>query len=126
MSTEPINEPGDSEQADRRQQAQPGPNSPDPKPAAEHRTIKRPFHDRMITGAAAGIAAYLDVDPTIVRVGFVALLLFGGAGLPLYVAAWLLIPEEGFGQSIAMDLLDHAKALFGSPSHAGRAGERRN
>jgi phage shock protein C len=72
----------------------------------------------MITGTAAGIAAYLDLDPTVVRVVFVALLLFGGAGLPLYLAAFLLIPEDGAEQSIAMDLLDHARHLFGAPSHA--------
>jgi phage shock protein C len=112
MTTEPSKEtePDNSE---------PEPQ-PEPQPdAAMHRTIMRPFHRRMITGAAEGIANYLDLDPTIVRVIFVALLLLGGAGLPLYVAAWLLIPDEGSEQSIAMDLLDHAKTLFGSPIHAG-------
>jgi phage shock protein PspC (stress-responsive transcriptional regulator) len=105
MSTEPN--------TDTRTEPEPGPA------AAMHRTIKRPFHGRMITGAASGIAAYLDLDPTIVRVIFVAILLFGGAGVPLYLAAWLLIPDEGSEQSIAIDLLEHAKALFGPPSHAG-------
>jgi phage shock protein PspC (stress-responsive transcriptional regulator) len=96
------------------------PESGTPEPAAAaHRTMTRPFHGRMITGAASGIAAYLDLDPTIVRVAFVALLILGGAGLPLYLAAWMLIPEEGAEQSIAMDLLDHARALFGPPTHAG-------
>ena len=71
----------------------------------------------MFTGTAAGIASYLGMDPTIVRVIFVALCLMGGAGLPLYVAAWLLIPEEGAHQSIAADLIGHARASFG-PSHA--------
>jgi phage shock protein PspC (stress-responsive transcriptional regulator) len=82
------------------------------------RTIRRPFHDRIITGTAAGIAAYLDLDPTIVRIAFVALIVLGGAGLPLYLAAFVLIPEQGADQSIAMDLLDHARHLFGAPSHA--------
>jgi phage shock protein C len=108
MTTEPSKE------------TDPDNSEPEPQPdAAMHRTIMRPFHRRMITGAAEGIANYLDLDPTIVRVIFVALLLLGGAGLPLYVAAWLLIPDEGSEQSIAMDLLDHAKTLFGSPTHAG-------
>jgi phage shock protein PspC (stress-responsive transcriptional regulator) len=112
MSTEPIRDTGKQTEPD------PDTTEPDP-PAAVQRAITRPFHGRMITGAASGIAAYLDLDPTIVRVGFVALLVFGGAGIPLYLAAWLLIPDEGSERSIAMDLLDHAKALFGAPAHAG-------
>ena len=44
---------------------------------------------------AGGIARHLDIDPIIVRVGFVVLTFFGGVGLLLYVALWLLVPEEG-------------------------------
>ena len=51
------------------------------------------------------------------RVAFAALCLFGGAGLPLYLAAWLLIPEQGAHQSIAADLIGHARAGFGA-NHA--------
>ena len=54
------------------------------------------------------------IDPTIARVGFVALCLMGGAGLPLYLAAWLLIPEEGSDHSIGAHLLEHAKTAFGA------------
>ena len=80
---------------------------------APDRPLFRP-HDRgMLTGTAAGIASYFGVDPTIVRVAFVALAVLGGAGLPLYLAAWLLIPEEGADHSIAAHLLGHARATFG-------------
>jgi phage shock protein PspC (stress-responsive transcriptional regulator) len=65
------------------------------------RTISRPAHDRMLGGVAAGIARYLDVDVTIVRILFAVLALFGGAALPIYLAGWLLIPEDGADQSIA-------------------------
>ncbi len=70
----------------------------------------RPFHrlreGRMVAGVAAGAAEYLDVDVVIVRIVFVALTLMGGLGLPLYVAAWLLVPEEGADETIADGLLD--------------------
>jgi phage shock protein PspC (stress-responsive transcriptional regulator) len=38
----------------------------------------------------------------------VALTLLGGAGVPLYVAAWLLIPEEGSEVAIAGEILSHS------------------
>lgn len=61
----------------------------------------RPTEDRMLAGVAAGIAQYLDVDPTLIRIAFAVLTLFGGAAVLVYLAGWLLIPEEGSDQSIA-------------------------
>jgi phage shock protein PspC (stress-responsive transcriptional regulator) len=62
----------------------------------------------MLAGVAAGVADYFEVDATLVRIGFVALTLLGGAGVPLYVAAWLLIPEEGSEVAIAGEVLGHS------------------
>jgi phage shock protein PspC (stress-responsive transcriptional regulator) len=73
--------------------------SPRPQP------ICRPAHDRMLAGVAAGLADYLNIDATIVRIVFAVLAVAGGAGVPLYLAGWLLIPEEGAEQSIASDLI---------------------
>ena len=61
-------------------------------------------------GVAVGLADYFDVDPTIVRVGFVALAFLGGIAVPLYLAGWLLIPEEGAEHSVAEELLAHERA----------------
>jgi phage shock protein PspC (stress-responsive transcriptional regulator) len=68
------------------------------------RQLCRPLHDRMLGGVAAGIADYLDVDVTIVRIVFAVLTFVGGAGVPIYLAGWLLIPEEGSDQSLAGDI----------------------
>jgi phage shock protein PspC (stress-responsive transcriptional regulator) len=54
----------------------------------------------MLTGVAAGVADYLGVDTTLVRIGFVALTLLGGAGIPLYLAGLLLIPAEDSDRSV--------------------------
>jgi phage shock protein PspC (stress-responsive transcriptional regulator) len=58
----------------------------------------------MLGGVAAGVSEYLGVDLTVVRLAWVVLGLVGGVAVPLYVAAWLLIPEEDAATSIAEDL----------------------
>jgi phage shock protein PspC (stress-responsive transcriptional regulator) len=65
---------------------------------------------RMVAGVAVGLADYFDVDPTLVRIGFVALTLLGGLAVPLYLAGWLLIPEEGTDMSVAEELLARERA----------------
>lgn len=50
--------------------------------------------DGMIGGVAGGIADYFAIDPSIVRLAFLALTVFGGSGPFLYLAAWLVIPER--------------------------------
>ena len=67
--------------------------------------LSRPVHDRMLAGVASGIARYFGVDVTVVRIVFAVLVVVGGAGLPLYLAGWLLIPDEGADQSIAASFL---------------------
>lgn len=62
----------------------------------------------MIAGVAAGVADYLTIDVVVVRVAFVVLLLLGSVGVPLYAAAWLLIPEKGDDESLLERILQHA------------------
>lgn len=77
------------------------PTAAQPTTAQRPRVLCRPTEDRMLAGVAAGIAQYLDVDPTLIRILFAVLTLFGGAAVLVYLAGWLLIPEEGSDQSIA-------------------------
>lgn len=53
----------------------------------------RPRQDRQVAGVAAAIARRYDIDPTLVRVGFVAAT-FVGIGAALYIAGWAALPEE--------------------------------
>jgi phage shock protein PspC (stress-responsive transcriptional regulator) len=55
----------------------------------------------MLAGVASGVADYLGADVTIIRIVLAVLAFVGGAGIPIYLACWLLIPEEGSDQSIA-------------------------
>jgi phage shock protein PspC (stress-responsive transcriptional regulator) len=68
---------------------------------ADPRRLTRPKDDRWLGGVASGLGAYFDLSPTIYRIAFVALALAGGTGVLLYIAAWLVIPEEGAEDSIA-------------------------
>ena len=63
--------------------------------------LRRSGDDKMLAGVAGGIARYLNVNVTLVRLIIAALALFSGAGVALYLAAWLLIPADGEDQSIA-------------------------
>ena len=68
--------------------------------------LRRPFEGRMLAGVSAGLARSFDVDVTIVRIAFVVLTIVGGAGIPLYLAGLLLIPDEGSDQSIAGSIIE--------------------
>ena len=49
--------------------------------------------NRMLAGVCGGVAEYLDVDPTVVRLVWVIVSLLGGAGVLAYIAAAILMPE---------------------------------
>jgi phage shock protein PspC (stress-responsive transcriptional regulator) len=63
--------------------------------------IRRSADDKMLGGVAGGIARYLDVDVTLVRLIIVALAMFTFAPVGLYISAWALMPADGEDQSIA-------------------------
>ena len=59
--------------------------------------MKRLYRSRthkVIGGVAGGIGEYLDIDPVLVRILFIAALFAGGAGFLAYIIAWIIIPEQ--------------------------------
>jgi phage shock protein PspC (stress-responsive transcriptional regulator) len=66
-----------------------------PAPEPPVRRLHRSKTDRVIGGVCGGIAEYFRIDPVIVRVAAVALIVAGGAGVLLYLAALLLVPNDG-------------------------------
>jgi len=69
------------------------------------RILVRPRQGRM-AGICAGIAEYFGLDVSLVRVIVaVVSVLTGGAGALAYLAAWMIIPDEGEKTSIAQDIL---------------------
>ena len=72
-----------------------------PPAGAEPRRLARAHDGRWLGGVCAGLGRYFDLNPMIYRIGFVALSLAGGTGILLYVAAWLVMPDDGVEDSIA-------------------------
>ena len=76
--------------------------------------LRRSVTDRHIAGVAGGIARHLDIDAIIVRVALVVAVFFGGAGLLVYIGAWLLVPEEGTDdEPLGLDRRSRTLALAG-------------
>jgi phage shock protein PspC (stress-responsive transcriptional regulator) len=67
----------------------------------EIRRLQRSQSDRMLAGVSGGLARYFEIHPAVFRVGFVVLTLLGGAGILIYAAAALVMPDEGKEDSIA-------------------------
>src|SRR3712207_5881963 len=58
------------------------------------RRLTRSNTDRIIAGVCGGIANYLNIDPTLVRLAFVLLVLFGGVSPLIYLVLWAVLPNE--------------------------------
>lgn len=50
--------------------------------------------DKKIAGVCGGVAKYFGLDPTLVRLAYVILVIFGGTGILLYIICALIIPRE--------------------------------
>lgn len=69
-----------------------------------YRSYRRMYRDpdnRIIGGVCSGLAAYWRMDPTVVRIIFVLLAIFGMAGVLIYLILWVVLPEA---HSIAQKL----------------------
>jgi phage shock protein C len=62
------------------------------------RKLYRSQIDRKLAGVCGGLGEYFNVDVTLVRILFVVLAVCGGAGLVLYLAMWILIPDRSKAQ----------------------------
>jgi len=94
--------------------------------------------DRMIGGVCGGLGTYFGVDPSLIRLAFVLLFVFGGSGFLLYLILWIVLPEEGRTytspeqtmRANAQDMANRARqmgeevrtAFGGSPSAGGSSG----
>ena len=61
--------------------------------------------DRILAGVCGGLGRYFELNPAFFRIGFVVLTLLGGTGLLVYLAAVLVMPDEGNERSLAEQAL---------------------
>ena len=59
-----------------------------------NKRLQRSRTERMIAGVCGGIAEYFEVDPTLVRLIWVAVSLMAGVGVLLYLIMWVVRPLE--------------------------------
>jgi phage shock protein PspC (stress-responsive transcriptional regulator) len=76
------------------------------------RRLYRKREGQIVAGVCAGLADYLGIDATLIRLAFAALTIFGGAGVLLYLIAWALVPEEGEKSSIVEGFVNKKKDGF--------------
>jgi phage shock protein PspC (stress-responsive transcriptional regulator) len=72
---------------------------------APARRLVRTTNGRWIGGVCAGLGRYFDINPLVYRIAFGALTLAGGTGLLLYLAAYLVIPDEHAEESVAVETM---------------------
>jgi phage shock protein C len=82
-------------------------NEPNNGPA---KRLYRTRDGRVVAGVCTGLATYFGVDPTLVRLAFALLTIFGGAGILLYLCAWVVIPDEIDGTSIADSVINKRRS----------------
>jgi phage shock protein PspC (stress-responsive transcriptional regulator) len=60
---------------------------------SSYRRMYRDPDNRIIGGVCSGLAAYWRADPTLIRIVFIVLSLFGMAGVLIYLVLWIILPE---------------------------------
>ncbi|MBR6331071.1 MAG: PspC domain-containing protein [Bacteroidales bacterium] len=61
---------------------------------SSYKKLTRSTSDRKIAGVCGGLAQYLNVDPTVVRIIFLIALICGTIGFWVYLIVWICAPED--------------------------------
>ena len=93
---------------------------------ADRPPLQRSRTDMMLGGVSGGLAEHTGVDALLWRVAFVGLTLVGGAGIPIYLLLWVLMPPAPAGPADRTNVLDEwverLRARLSSPSTPSAAG----
>jgi phage shock protein C len=77
----------------------------------ERRRLYRSTTDRRLAGVCGGLAEYFDIDPLLVRIGFVIAALAGGPGIIAYVVLWIAMPKASTDASPPARLAPRSAAV---------------
>lgn len=82
-----------------------------PYTAPSNRRLTRDENDKVLGGVCAGMAAYMNVDPVVVRIVFALISFAWGAGFLVYILLWILLPSsKNLHNSVR-------KRLYRNPEH---------
>lgn len=59
-----------------------------------YKRLLRSTTNRKVAGVCGGLAKYLNIDPTVVRIAYFIAVACGGLGIGIYLIMWLLMPED--------------------------------
>lgn len=80
------------------------------------RRLTRRADGKIVAGVAAGLGDYLRIDPTVLRMAFVLLAVFGsGLGLLLYLIAWITMPSQDGSEPLAETILRKGRDTVSRP-----------
>ena len=81
----------------------------------ETKKLYRSTTDVMVAGICGGIAEYFGIDSSLIRIGFVILLLNFGSGFLAYLILWFIIPKNGNKkvevEKVTKEIKDKAKTI---------------
>src|SRR5437870_7669597 len=76
------------------------------------RRLYRSRRDKMLGGVSAGLAAYFDIDPVLVRLIWVVGSIFSGGMLALaYIVLWIIVPPEDYAGQSASAVRDNVNEI---------------
>ena len=85
------------------------------------RRLRKSEADRVVFGVAGGLGDYFELDPVLMRVGFIGLSFAGGVGIVLYIALAVVMPRAGAPEGSPADAVqDNVEHLAGEAAEAGR------
>ena len=61
-----------------------------------NKRLFRSKNERIISGVCGGLAEYFDLDPSLVRIGWIVFILAGGAGVLAYIIMSFIVPENPY------------------------------
>lgn len=74
--------------------------------------IKRSEKNKILGGVCGGIGEYFNIDPSIIRLIFILLAVFGGSGFFIYVILWMILPPKS--QINLQEMRDKVKEFTGN------------
>lgn len=84
--------------------------------------LTRSDNDKIIAGVCGGLAAYLNIDPVLVRLAFVVLFFASGIGIPLYIIMWIIMPLSDSVNQPNAEIIQKNIAEMGEKVSSGMSG----
>ena len=88
----------------------------------EPRRLLRSKTNRVIAGVCGGLGEYLNIDPTLLRIGLALLVFAGGFGAAAYLVLWLIMPDaDQANQTVEQRTAQAAQEMKTAAEKAGQA-----